>query len=71
LACGCGVGNRRSGRLRRKQNDMGWKLTLALMLVSVAVVSALAARGEPEDEAMVREEAVKNLRALREHLLRR
>jgi hypothetical protein len=50
---------------------MGWKLTLALMLVSVAVVSALAARGEPEDEAMVREEAVKNLRALREHLLRR
>ena len=54
-----------------EKNDMGWKLTLALMLVSVAVVSALAAVGEPEDEAMVREEAVKSLRALREHLLRR
>jgi hypothetical protein len=51
---------------------MGWKLTFALMLVSVAVVSALAAVGQPENEAVVREAAaVKDLRALREHLLRR
>ena len=50
---------------------MGWKLTFALMLVSLAVVSALAAAGEPENEAVVREEAVKHLRAVREHLIRR
>jgi hypothetical protein len=63
-------------RGRGKKNIMGWKLTFALMLVSTAVVSALAAFGEPENEAMVREEAVrkeavKDLRALREHLFRR
>ena len=56
---------------RGKKNTMGWKLTFALMLVSVAVISALAAIGEPENEAVVREEAVEHLRALREHLIRR
>ncbi len=50
---------------------MGWKLTFALMLVSVAVVSALAAVGESESEVVVREEAEKHLRALREHLFGR
>jgi hypothetical protein len=60
----------------RKKNIMGWKLTFALMLASLAVVSALTAGGETENEAMVREEAlrkdaIKDLRALREHLLRR
>lgn len=59
------------GRRGRKKNIMGWKLTFALMLVSLAVVSALAAAGEPENEAVVREEAVKHLRAVREHLIRR
>jgi hypothetical protein len=50
---------------------MGWKFTLALVLISAALVSAWAAGGESEDEAVVREEAAKHLRALREHLLRR
>ena len=50
---------------------MIWKLTFALLLVSIAVVSALAAGGEPKNEAVVREEAAKQLSALREHLLRR
>jgi hypothetical protein len=50
---------------------MGWKLTFALVLFSVAVVSALAAGDESENEAMVREEATKQLSALREYLLRR
>jgi hypothetical protein len=50
---------------------MGWKFILALTLVSVAVVSALTAAGEPEDEAVVREAALKDLRTLREHLLGR
>ena len=50
---------------------MGWKLTFALVLVSVAVVSALAAGEEPENEAVVREEAAQQLSALREYLLRR
>ena len=50
---------------------MGWKLTFALVLVSIAVVSALAAGGERENEAVVREEAAKQLGALREYLLRR
>jgi hypothetical protein len=50
---------------------MGWKLTLALMLASVAVVSALTAGGESENEAVVRKEAAKQLSALREYLLRR
>ena len=50
---------------------MGWKLTFALMMVSVAVVSALAAGGERENEAVVREEAAKHLKVLLEHLLRR
>ncbi|MGA8566789.1 MAG: hypothetical protein WB580_03250 [Candidatus Binataceae bacterium] len=50
---------------------MGWKLTFALVLVSVAVVSALAAGGEPENEAVVQEEAAKQLSALREYLLSR
>lgn len=50
---------------------MGWKLAFALMLASVAVVMALTAGGEPEDETIVREEAAKQLDALREHLLRR
>ena len=50
---------------------MVWKLTFALVLVSVAVVSALAAGGESEKEAVVREEAAKQLSALREYLLRR
>jgi hypothetical protein len=54
-----------------EKNTMGWKLTFALVLVSVAVVSALAAGGEPENEAVVREEAAKQLSALREYLLRR
>ncbi|HVB83227.1 MAG TPA: hypothetical protein VNE82_25160 [Candidatus Binataceae bacterium] len=44
---------------------------MALMLVSIAVVSALAASGEPENEAVVRDEAAKHLSALREHLLGR
>jgi hypothetical protein len=50
---------------------MGWKFTIALVLVSVAIVSAWAAGGEPESEAVVREEAAKHLSALREHLLKR
>jgi hypothetical protein len=50
---------------------MGWKLTLSLMLISVAALSALAGGREPENEAVVREEAAKHLSALREHLLRR
>lgn len=50
---------------------MGWKLTFALVLVSVAVVSALAGSGEPESEAVVRERAAKQLSALREYLLKR
>jgi hypothetical protein len=50
---------------------MGWKLAFALMVISIAVASALAARGEPEDEAVVREEAARQLSALREHLLGR
>jgi hypothetical protein len=50
---------------------MVWKLTFALVLVTVAVVSALAVGGESEKEAVVREEAAKQLSALREYLLRR
>jgi len=50
---------------------MGWKLTFALMLFSVAVVSALTSGGEPENEAVVRDEAAKQLSALRKHLIRR
>jgi hypothetical protein len=50
---------------------MGWKLAFALMVISIAVASALAARGEAEDEAVVREEAARQLSALREHLLGR
>jgi hypothetical protein len=50
---------------------MVWKFTLALMLVSVAALSAWAVGGEAENEAVVREEAAKDLSALREHLLRR
>jgi hypothetical protein len=50
---------------------MGWKLTFALVLASVAVISALAAGSEQENEAVVREEAAKQLSALREYLLRR
>jgi hypothetical protein len=50
---------------------MGWKLTFALMLISVAVVSALVAGGESETEAVVRDEAAKHLSALRDHLIRR
>ncbi len=50
---------------------MGWKLTFALVLISVAVVSALAAGEEPENEAVVRERATKQLSALREYLLKR
>ncbi len=50
---------------------MGWKFAFALMLASVAVVVALAVGGEPEDEAVVREEAAKHINALRQHLLRR
>ncbi|HVB80528.1 MAG TPA: hypothetical protein VNE82_11365 [Candidatus Binataceae bacterium] len=50
---------------------MAWKFTLALILISVATVSAWAVGGEPENEAVVREEAAKHLSALREHLLRR
>jgi hypothetical protein len=50
---------------------MGWKFTLALVLISAAVVSAWATGGELENEAMVREEAAKHLRVLREHLLKR
>jgi hypothetical protein len=49
---------------------MGWKLTFAMILVSIAAVAALTARGEPEDEAAVREEAARHLSALREHLIR-
>jgi hypothetical protein len=55
----------------RGKNIMGWKLTFALVLVSVAVVSALAAGEEPENEAVVRERATKRLSALREYLLKR
>jgi hypothetical protein len=50
---------------------MGQKLAFALVLVSVAFVSAFATGGEPENEALVREKASKQLNALREHLLRR
>ena len=55
----------------REKNTMGWRFTFALVLVSVAVVSALAAGGEPENEAVVREEAARQLSALREYLIRR
>jgi hypothetical protein len=57
--------------MRAQEKIMVWKLAIALMMVSVAVVAALAAGGEPENEATVREEAVKHLGALREHLLNR
>jgi hypothetical protein len=50
---------------------MGRKLAFALVLVSVALVSAFAAGGKPENESLVREKATKQLNALREHLLRR
>jgi hypothetical protein len=50
---------------------MRWRLAFALMVVSVAVAAALSARNEPEDEAVVREEAARQLSALREHLLGR
>jgi hypothetical protein len=53
------------------KNIMRRKLAFALMLVSFALVSAFAAGGEPENEALVREKATKQLNALREHLLRR
>jgi hypothetical protein len=58
-------------RAGRRKNTMGWKLAFALMLVSVALVLAFAADGEPESEALVREKATKQLDALRAHLLRR
>ena len=54
-----------------RENIMGWKLTFALVLVSVAVVSALAAGEEPENEAVVRERATNQLSALRKYLLKR
>jgi hypothetical protein len=65
--------SREAGKFRRSagKNTMGWKLTFALMLVSIAAVSAWAAGGEREDEAVVREAAAKHLSVLREHLLRR
>jgi hypothetical protein len=50
---------------------MGWKMTLALMLLSGVVISVSAARGKPENEVTLREEAVQHLRVLREHLLGR
>ena len=51
---------------------MGWTLTFALIVVSIAAVSALVAgAGAQEDESVVREEAAKQLSALREHLLGR
>lgn len=50
---------------------MGWKFAFALMLASVAVVAALASRGEPQDEAVVEREAAQQLNALREYLFRR
>jgi hypothetical protein len=50
---------------------MGWRLAFALVVVSIAVASALAVRGERQDEAVVREEAARQLSALREHLLGR
>jgi hypothetical protein len=49
---------------------MGWKFVVALVLVSVAAVSAWSL-GEPEDEAAVQKEAVKHLGALRKHLIKR
>ncbi|MGH7914585.1 MAG: hypothetical protein ACREPW_08050 [Candidatus Binataceae bacterium] len=54
----------------REKDAMGWKLTFTLILISVALVS-LAVGDEPENEAAVREEATKQLSALREHLLGR
>ncbi|MGZ6212559.1 MAG: hypothetical protein ACXWNU_09075 [Candidatus Binataceae bacterium] len=62
-----GGGERKAGA----EKIMGWKLTFALMVISVAVVSALAGGGESENEATVREEATAQLSALREYLLRR
>jgi hypothetical protein len=56
---------------RGRKKIMGWKLTFALMVISVAVVSALAGGGQSENEATVREEATAQLSALREYLLRR
>jgi hypothetical protein len=53
------------------KNIMRRKLAFALMLVSVALVSAFAAGGEPDNEALAREKATKQLNAVREHLLRR
>jgi hypothetical protein len=50
---------------------MGWKLTFTLVVLSVTLVSALIAGGEPESEAEVRDEAANQLKALREYLLRR
>ncbi len=55
----------------QQKHDMGWKLAFALMLASVAVVAAMAGRGEPEDALAVEEEAAQQLNALREYLFRR
>jgi hypothetical protein len=67
----CDWSDQKLRRGAREKNTMGWRFTFALLLVSVAVVSALAAGGEPENEAVVREEAAQQLSALREYLLRR
>jgi hypothetical protein len=69
----CGCAREAEGKPMRAagRNIMGLKLAFALVLVSVALVSAFTAGGEPENEALVREKATKQLNALREHLLRR
>jgi hypothetical protein len=50
---------------------MGWKLTLALIVLSATVVSAFITREEPENEAAARDEAAHQLKTLREYLLKR
>jgi len=49
---------------------MGWKLTFALVLVTITATAAWIV-GDKEDEAVVHERATRQLSALREHLLKR
>jgi hypothetical protein len=50
---------------------MGWKLTFALVLVTITATAAWIAGSGKEDEAALQERAARQLSALREHLLKR
>ena len=50
---------------------MGWKLTFALVLVTITATAAWIAGSDKEDEAVVHDRAARQLSALREHLLKR